>query len=228
MSTPVIIIARDRVSYLDNLVKWLERSGNGERIYIVDNDSTYEPLLEYYRHTPHTVYRWENHGASSPWTCPHLERVRKHEQFVVTDHDVLPNPDCPENILEVCEFVLEKMNFIDKVGPSLEITDIPDHNYRKPAVLKWEGQFWDPSRWMPKYGVWNSPIDTTFALYRPGTPYKITEAVRLDYPFVFRHEPWYIDFSNLSEEEQYYMDHAHHDISNWSRAELPNYLEELL
>jgi hypothetical protein len=42
------------VSPLIELVDWLERIGCQE-IILLDNDSAYEPLLDYYRTTPHIV-----------------------------------------------------------------------------------------------------------------------------------------------------------------------------
>ena len=51
---PIVICSRDRVWCLRRLVDWLERAGH-ERIVIVDNASTYEPLLDYLDGSPHQV-----------------------------------------------------------------------------------------------------------------------------------------------------------------------------
>src|SRR3954469_18701681 len=62
VTVPIFINCRDRLSSLRDLVDWLERVGCDE-IYFLDNDSAFEPLLEYYRETPHTVVRMkENWG----------------------------------------------------------------------------------------------------------------------------------------------------------------------
>ena len=53
---PVFINCRDRLAPLRTLVEWLEQAGSTE-VYLLDNDSTYEPLLDYYSQTPHTVVR---------------------------------------------------------------------------------------------------------------------------------------------------------------------------
>ena len=55
-SLPIFINCRDRVTPLRDLVAWLERAGH-QRIILVDNDSTYEPLLEFYEQSPHEVVR---------------------------------------------------------------------------------------------------------------------------------------------------------------------------
>ena len=44
---PVFIICRDMVTPLGDLVAWLERNGH-QRLILVDNASTYPPLVEYY------------------------------------------------------------------------------------------------------------------------------------------------------------------------------------
>ena len=54
MNCPIFINCRDRITCLSVLVDWLEKAGH-ENIYLLDNDSSYPPLLEYYEQTPHTV-----------------------------------------------------------------------------------------------------------------------------------------------------------------------------
>ena len=56
VQVPVFINCRDRLTPLAQLVDWLERAGQ-EEIYLIDNDSAYEPLLAWYERTPHAVIR---------------------------------------------------------------------------------------------------------------------------------------------------------------------------
>lgn len=225
MIPPIIIISRDRVTYLKGLVEWLESVGLGEEIHIVDNDSSYPPLLEYLESTPHTVHRTENYGPTSPWRIKDLEDVIAKSYFVVTDPDVYPAEECPADIIDRAYYVLSHKLGLDKVGPCLQIDDIPDSNPRKNAITRWEGPLW--GMYNEQFGYWHAAIDTTFALCRPGTPYKITESVRLGRPYMFRHLPWYLDYSNLSEEDQYFADHAS-GASTWGRKTLPDILADLL
>ena len=63
---PIIINCRDRLGSLVELVDYLERAGQ-DRIYLLDNDSAYPPLLEYLAHSPHEVVRLgRNAGRLSP------------------------------------------------------------------------------------------------------------------------------------------------------------------
>ena len=47
---PIIINNRNRVTFLKQLVDWLIKAGYSN-IIILDNDSKYEPLIEYYKQT---------------------------------------------------------------------------------------------------------------------------------------------------------------------------------
>lgn len=229
MSYPVLIIARDRLTYLVNLIEWLEDAGYGDQIHIIDNKSTYPPLLEYYRKTQHTVWRCDdNRGPFSPWEIKQLRQLRESEYFVVTDHDLYPQVGCPKDLIDRCKYILDEMPDVDKVGPSLEIYDFPETATRGKAAFKWESGFWNSRLWIPEYECFESSIDTTFALHRPGTEYKLTECIRLGRPYVFKHLPWYLDYDNLDEENQYYTDNLDPGISNWSRARLPDHLQNLM
>ena len=53
--TPIVINNFNRIDTLLILIKGLETRGYNN-IYIIDNDSTYPPLLEYYKKCPYPVY----------------------------------------------------------------------------------------------------------------------------------------------------------------------------
>ncbi len=59
---PVIITVRDRVTSLRQLVEWLEAAGQRE-LYLLDNASTYPPLLEWLSQSRHTVVRSERNSG---------------------------------------------------------------------------------------------------------------------------------------------------------------------
>lgn len=215
---PIILIARDRLTCLKNLVSYLKWIGY-HNIHIIDNGSTYGPLLEWYEKTDVCIYRVDNLGQSAPWQVPQTIELINNQEFVVSDPDLYPTNYCPTTTIERAYYLLQKYPQFDKVGPSLEINDLPDHYIHKERVIRWESQFW---RNKGPEDTWNAPIDTTFALYRKGTPYKITEALRLDSPYTWKHMPWYLDFDNLPEDELYYMEHVNTEISNWNSREAPS------
>jgi len=222
MQVPVFINCRDRLSPLRDLVAWLERAGC-EEIYLLDNDSTYEPLLDYYRETPHTVIRLgENVGKWALWDAPGVFERTAGRQFVYTDPDVVPAPTCPLDALDRFAELLARYRLPNKVGFGLRFDDIPDHYAHKAEVIAVESAVLD---WPVERGAYYFPIDTTFALYRPNASHA-REAIRTGPPYVARHDSWYIDFDNLTEEEAFYEQRAASStpytegMAHWTAREL--------
>lgn len=194
---PVFLNVRDRVRDLRTLVEWLERAGH-QRIHLIDNDSTWEPCVEYLKDSPHDVIRvGKNGGARMLWDA---ELVPRSEYFVLTDPDIVPIDDCPLNAIEHLHGILERHPGYHKAGLGLYLEDVP----AAMPSLAWErgssinGPLLEP-------GVRQSLIDTTFALHRPGTPFMF-EAIRTEAPYVARHMPWYVTVPDV--EDRYYLDHA--------------------
>jgi len=202
---PVIINNYNRCTFLSNLIEWLEKSGINN-IYIIDNNSTYPPLLKYYRNTKHIVFRLDqNVGHLSLWET-HIFKLFKNDYYVYTDSDILPIKDCPSTFLTYFKSILDNYPEYDKVGLGLMIDDLPDFYLLKNEVINWEKQFWGKEI-APK--IYDALIDTTFALYRSGKAggYELS-ALRTGYPYLARHMPWYLDSDHYSEEELYYIEHV--------------------
>lgn len=193
--TPVVINCRDRVTDLRALVAWLERAGH-ERITLLDNASTYEPLLDYLRATPHTVVRLTaNVGSRALW---HANLV-PNEPFIYSDPDVVPTEECPLNAVEHLHELLERFE-APKVGLGLMLDDVPPEH----RDLPWERELVMPAHEFAP-GAFNSLIDTTFALHAANAEFSYY-AVRTGAPYLARHMPWYRD--ELDEEHRYYVAHA--------------------
>lgn len=200
---PIIINSRNRVTMLRQLVNWCKQVT--DQIIILDNDSDYEPLLEYYKEikTEVTVkFLKQNFGSVALYRSG--ENLN-HPLFVYTDHDVLPRAECPLDVLEVFKDELLSSSF-NKVGFGLEIRDLPDYYDLKQDVINWESKFWQ-RRHKDKFFI--GMIGHTFALYhhsKPSWKYnKVVECLRTDYPYVARHLPWYVDSQNLDDEQKYYI-----------------------
>jgi hypothetical protein len=226
VQVPVFIPVRDRVTPLRSLVDWLERAGHQE-IWLIDNASTYEPLLEYLARTPHHVVRSAaNLGHRSPWLTGSVQRRAHGCHFVVSDPDVVPDPQAPLDAVAHFRALLDRHPEVDKVGFGLRIDDLPDWYPLADAVRRWEARFWDRE---VEPGVFRADIDTTFALYRPlDRRHDESRALRTGSPYVARHEPWYTDPAALSEEDRYYRAHADVTVSNWDRDQLPRWKQRWL
>lgn len=223
---PVFIPVRDRVTPLRELIEWLERAGQDE-IWLVDNASSYAPLLEYLTDTPHHVVRLEhNLGHRSPWMSGTVQRHAHGRYFVVSDPDVVPDGDCPLDALDHFRALLDRHAGFHKAGFGLRIDDLPDTYRLADEVRDWEARFWHDE---VEPGVFHADIDTTFALYRPIAGRHAEHlSLRTGPPYVARHLPWYVDSAALSDEERYYREHADPSISNWDRDQLPRWKERWL
>lgn len=211
---PVFIVNRNRHEAMVRLVDWL-RAGGTRRIVILDNASTYPPLLQYYDALPEGVKVLrlpQNHGPYVLW------QQRVHEvldtPYVLTDSDIVPADFCPADLVGRLYETLQRYPDASKVGPALRIDNLPDGYADADTVRKWESQFWEQP---VAPGVFAAPIDTTFALYPAKAAFSIDDrALRLGRPYVVEHTPWYAIEGQLSAEEQYYREHASKTFSNWS------------
>jgi len=225
-TVPAFLIVRDRLTPLTDLVGWLERAGF-DKIWLIDNDSTYPPLLDYLASTPHNLIRTgRNYGHRSPWLSGAVQRHAHGCSFVVSDPDVIPDPSCPIDAVSYFESLLERYPDVDKVGFGLRIDDLPDHYPLASSVRAWEQRFWDDEI---EPGVFRANIDTTLALYRAlDRRHSDARALRTGHPYVARHTPWYIDPAHLSEEDRWYREHADRSTANWDREELPRWKQRWL
>lgn len=197
MNIPVYVNCRDRVRDLRRLVCWLENAGHD--IILLDNASTFEPLVEYLRATPHDVVcLGRNLGARAIWEA----NLAPAGWYVYTDPDCLPTAACPHDAVEHLRDLLERFPMFPKAGLGLYLDDVP----ASMPSLNWERSLVTEGQRLLD-GVYSSLIDTSFALYRPGATFGYT-AIRTGGQYRCRHMGWYIDRDNLDDEDAYYLAHA--------------------
>jgi hypothetical protein len=205
---PVVINNFNRLSYPLQLISFLERN-NFSNIIIIDNGSTFPPLLEFYQQTKCKVIKAKNLGHLALWKCDLYDKL-KFNYFIYTDSDVVPVNDCPGDFAVHFKRILDEHPFIDKVGFGLKIDDLPDSFGLKSAVVSYEKKYWDKQL---DDGLYLAAIDTTFAMYRPfsnliaGHSF-LLPAVRTGHPYLIRHMPWYENSNDLSAEQRFYIEHS--------------------
>jgi glycosyltransferase involved in cell wall biosynthesis len=182
------------------LIEWLQLSGE-ENIIIIDNNSTYEPLLEYYETLPYEIIRSsQNLGHEAFWKLG----INPTEQFILSDPDVVPDKNCPKDLVRKMIEVSDRYGTA-KVGPGIRIDNLPDHYHLKDLMLRSECRYWDESARTPEGDSFFADIDTTFALYQPEWGrWPPAKHVRLDFPYVVEHVPWYLPSNEYHEEREYY------------------------
>jgi hypothetical protein len=211
---PVVINSFNRLSSLKRLVEWLEMIGT-RQIIIIDNASTYPPLLDYYKTLTHEIVYAENLGEGALWKLPYLWKRIRSDFYVYTDPDIVPASDCPGDAVGKFLALLISHWWVDKVGFGLRIDDLPDEYEKKAAVLDWEAKHWEREI---EPSVFKAGIDTTFALYRPYARGWSGSALRTGFPYVAAHTTWYSDSRNPSPEDVHYANSVRKGISTWLEA----------
>jgi len=216
-SIPIIIINFNQLFYLQQLVGFLLKRGF-KNIIIIDNNSTYPPLLAYYSSIKNEVVierRADNLGHMVFFEDPQYLKKYGKGFYVLTDADIVPNINLPSDFLRKMIYMLiSHYKKIVKVGFALEIDDIPNYYPLKEKVIDWERKFWEVQI---EEDVFLAEVDTTFALYRPG--YNLSKghflsSIRLAGKFLCTHGGWYLNPNALTDENIYYMNSVHKS-SSW-------------
>lgn len=219
-SIPIYIISYNRLEYLRQIINWLEHYGYNN-ITIIDNASSYEPLLKFYETCGHEVIRMDkNYGHKVFYTSRRFFWKRLFSFYVLTDPDLAPVEGCPADFVEQFMKVMMKYPRYYKAGFSLKIDDIPDGYYLKHEVVAWESQFYEEPLDSSghSYQIYKAILDTTFALNSPEiyhcVPLLRLKAVRTGAPYQLRHLPWYV--TQRSDEEENYNRTIRSDITTWN------------
>lgn len=197
----IFINSFNRLTWTMELLEQCKRFPDSE-VVIIDNDSNYQPLLDWYATKPCEVVAQEgNFGPRGPWASDVIAHMAT-PLYVVTDPD-LDISGVPSDALE---YLQRGLSGNCKSGLSLEIADLPDNMLRE-TILQDESRYWTCHL---ANGFWQAPVDTTFALYNKATLdiNDFLSGVRADRPYTARHLPWYTDPQNPTEEEKYYLAHA--------------------
>lgn len=222
-SIPIIIVNFNQLFYLKQLVNFL-LNRELTNIIIIDNKSTYPPLLKYYEEINNKVkIEWmsENYGHAVFFKNRELQKKYGRGFYILTDADIVPNDNLPHNFIrQMMLHLIYNWKKITKVGFALKLDDIPDENILKEKIVKWETKFWETEI---SKGIYKAPLDTTFALYKPNYPQKYDqisylEAHRFAENFTAKHGGWYVKQKSLTEEQAYYVETAS-SSSSWLRED---------
>lgn len=221
LSIPIIIINFNQVFYLKKQIDfYLERGF--ENIVIIDNNSSFPPLIEYYEEIRDLVkieYMEKNFGHLVFFKNKNLQKKYGKGYFVITDADIVPNKNLPTNFMNILIQKLHQyFDTVNKVGFALEISNIPNYFPYKEKVLTWENKHWESEI---EKDCYLTKIDTTFALYKPNYPSRFSginfyNGLRIAGNFTAIHGGWYKNPNQLTEEEKFYEEHASSSAS-WTK-----------
>lgn len=218
---PIFINNFNRLACLRQLIDWLNTHGY-RRVFVIDNASSYPPLLSYYESlekTGVTVIRLgKNAGPFSLWSHNILKMTSVTSEFVYTDSDVVPSSCCPGTVVQQFQALLNAYPDVLKVGLGLRLDTIPEHYEFRAEALRWEAQFW---RNPAARGLMFGPVDTTFALYRPNGKHALEDHnLRTTYPYLGEHLGWYVNSADPNEEDRFYSETARKGDTSWNAQDL--------
>lgn len=210
---PIIINSFNRLGCLKQLIGFIVDKQLPNPVIILDNNSTYEPLLDYYKTLSYEIIMLgKNFGHEALWKSGLYNSRFKKEHYIYTDPDVVPIEECPADLIHhLYNTILRYPQYL-KIGMGLKIDDLPDHFPNKPAVIEWESQFW---KTLVEPGIYKADTDTTFAIHDPRKNQAWVRSIRTGYPYIARHMTWYLDPTNLPEDELFYKG-INKTITHWS------------
>lgn len=205
----IVINNRNRLTTTKNMVDKLLSVNTDEQIIIIDNDSTYPPLLQWYEYMSNNPRFWgkvqvnyhKNEGHLALWATGLYKELGEH--FIYTDADIILPDDLPLDWKEIMYNTIIKYPEYKKIGLGIRIDDLPEHYRYKNQAIRNEGRWWLNAI---EENLYKADTDTTFALMQNfgDNCYKSLRICRPD--MLCRHHGWYLNLDKLDDEEQYYLD----------------------
>jgi hypothetical protein len=206
---PIFIISYNQYTFVKSMVEQLSKYSSN--IYVIDNKSSYPPLVEYLKSIENDVkvlYMDQNYGHKV-YMRDEIVKLGG-DKYIITDPDLLLNPKLPQNFIDILSELSDEYK-VGKIGFALDIFNNINlsisANDNKQTIVDWESQFWKNKIDNPKYELYNADIDTTFVLinskyYTPGS----YSAIRVAGDFTSVHIPWLNGYENnlLDGELKYY------------------------
>ena len=200
---PVYINNWNILTWVKNMAAYLEKIPN-IAIFIIDNNSTYRPLLDWYNTCGYNIIRLPtNKGAR--WGYFSIPKGQEHKNLFNSDYFVFTDADldisgCPTDLIEVLINGFEKHKPV-KSGLSIEVNDIPKDTLTPDGTIvesdKWSKPLCDM--------FFEAHTDTTFALYHKDSWQCDYHGIRSNRPYTSRHLPWYFTPQTQFTNEEIFM-----------------------
>lgn len=215
MNYPIYITNMNRLTSLKKMVEDLFRLNGNARINIIDNASTYPPLLDWYNDVKNDIIIHRHSQNKGCWSFFYSGywNACKDDFYIYSDADLELNPNMPSNWQEILMEYHKKYN--RKASLVLRLDDIPESDLKNKIRIH-QQVCWGKTE---EENVWHGVTDMTFSFDAKKAGYRY-ESVRIGGDFACRHIPWYLDFDNLPDEERYYLEHLDEKYPDaiWSKT----------
>jgi len=208
---PIVVIVYNQLYFIKNFINQLKKYDNP--IIILDNNSSYGPLLEYYKELKNQLgTRIDIHILEENYGIGATEVIKDilPDVYILSDPDLELNPRMPYNFSEILYNLSNKYQ-ASKLCLALDISEkdkfVGCKKYEKTSTIyNWEKQFWERPIADSQYELYDSPIDgaTTFFLKNRNIDEK--RQIRIAGDFTAKHLPWYKNYlkTHVSEEELHF------------------------
>jgi hypothetical protein len=210
----------NRLTTTKKMVEDLFRLNGNAKINIIDNASTYPPLLAWYDEIKNDVNIIRQQVNLGPWTffySGHFSRCEE-DFYIYSDADLELNPNMPSNWQEMMMEYYKKYNA--KASLVLRLDDVVESEMKE-SILNHQNVCWYPTE---EENVYRAITDMTFSFDAKTAGYRY-DSVRIGGDLACRHMPWYLDLNNLPEEEKYYLKSLDNKYPEalWSKINKENY-----
>ena len=200
---PIYIIAWNNLTFVSSFIKQLEKLDNP--IVIVDNNSSYKPLKEFY-----TTIEKDSSNISVlllDQNYGHMVNQKRSDLFpevyILSDPDLLLNQNLPKDCVQHLFRISQKYQS-PKVGLALDLSD--HQNFIKGSygrlVYQIESKYYQNIIPDSEYQLYQAPTDTTFCLINRRYP-ENGKKIRVGGDFTAKHLPWYDNYlkNNIPKDE---------------------------
>lgn len=212
---PVFIIAFNNPTYVSSMIDQLLKYTSD--IYIIDNCSTFPPMIKLLDETKVTVIRMPENYGHKVYERAEIQDLVKGDYYCITDPDLTLNPNLPSNFIEIFKNISDEYKK-HKVGFALDhLNNIrTDVRCEGKTITEWEWWLWNFRIDHPTLEMYPSTIDTTFCLINKKYPNdEGRNHIRVAGDFLCVHRPWLTTWKNElpTDELEFYKTHA--TCSTW-------------
>ncbi|QKF93543.1 interleukin-like EMT inducer domain-containing protein [Fadolivirus algeromassiliense] len=214
LGIPIYLIVYNYLYFTKNSIDQLKKYT--KNIHIIDNNSTYPKLLEYYDNEyefflekmdsnyGHLV--WKNKLG---WQMPRY--------YIISDPDLQYNQNLPENFITTIRKLSDEHKK-GKVGFALDLSDAHlfykyDNYIDGISIKSFELKYWIHKIEHPSLELYDANIDTTFCLVNREYYKDKDDGIRIAGNYTCKHIPWYIDWNNKLDNEEWEF-YKKHNISS--------------
>jgi hypothetical protein len=206
---PFIIVNRDRTTDLKELLNWVYNVNTVPvKVIIIDNNSSYRPLIEYYnqireKYKNLQIVQIQFNGGVR--VIEQFQLLGGLQHYIYTETDVVPDENCPPDLILKLIELSNKYPRVHKIGLSLRIDDIPNEFPFKDDILRIETI--NRSIKTPDGDAYIAEVNSTFALYKKGfSDFKVRiRNIRTLEPLCARHRFYYYTPNNMPDDVSYYI-----------------------